>query len=330
VQLRKTQKEENLTKRRNLLVNNFTTEGGDVKSELSANGNEQASINTETQESKTKSFTQADIPSLMNGLGSDDLPSQISALRGFRRLLSSERSPPVQQCIDCGAVPLFVQFLQRNDCAELQFEAAWALTNIASTDRTKLIVECGAVPFLVQQFASINPDVREQCAWCLGNVAGDGADLRDVVLACGGLNSLLLNISQPATLSLLRNCTWSLSNFCRGKPQPRLDVIFPAIPALAALLQHSTDQATIINAAWALSYLSDGDNERIQAVVNHNVIPSPVQMLQSTSPQAVVPTLRILGNIVSGDDKQTQAVVNSNVLPAIVPLLSNAKVSDYQ
>lgn len=56
-----------------------------------------------------------------------------------------------------------------------QFEAAWALTNIASTCKTKTVVDHGAVPALVRNLRHHNPDLREQCAWCLGNIAGDCA-----------------------------------------------------------------------------------------------------------------------------------------------------------
>eukprot|EP01041_Mallomonas_annulata_P011890 gene11890-24914_t len=321
VQLRKTQKEENLSKRRNLLVNNFVD--GETP-QLTVGTTPETNVAAVPGE-KAKTYTVHDVPQLMEGLKSLDANSQLLSLRGFRRLLSSERNPPVQESIDCGAVPLFVTFLQRNDSPELQFEAAWALTNIASTDRTSLVVECGAVPFLAQQLASSNPDVREQCAWCLGNVAGDGADLRDVVLASGALAPLLANIQQPASLSLLRNCTWALSNFCRGKPQPALGLVHAAIPILAQLLNMNCDPDTMVDAAWALSYISDGDNDRIQAVVDHNVVPVLVNMLQSTRAQTVVPALRTLGNIVTGNDMQTQAVVNANVLPALVGLLCHTK-----
>ena len=122
-----------------------------------------ASTGTQLQVSKT--YSCADIPSLMVGLQSADVEVQTQSLRGFRKLLSCEQNPPVQQCVDCGAVPLFVKFLQRTDCQALQFEAAWALTNIASTDRTRVVVECQALPHLVQLLQSSNPDIREQCAW---------------------------------------------------------------------------------------------------------------------------------------------------------------------
>lgn len=56
-----------------------------------------------------------------------------------------------------------------------QFEAAWALTNIASTCKTDAVVQHGAVPPLVRNLRHHNQDLREQCAWCLGNIAGDCA-----------------------------------------------------------------------------------------------------------------------------------------------------------
>lgn len=54
---------------------------------------------------------------------------------------------------------------------EHQHEAAWALTNVASTDHTAVVVERGAVPFLVERLRDPMENMREQCAWCLANVS---------------------------------------------------------------------------------------------------------------------------------------------------------------
>lgn len=44
----------------------------------------------------------------------------IFATIGFRRLLSQEKSPPIQQVIDANLVPRFIYFLQRADFPKLQ------------------------------------------------------------------------------------------------------------------------------------------------------------------------------------------------------------------
>lgn len=78
---------------------------------------------------------------------------------------------------------------------------------------------------------------------------------------------------------MVRNLVWALSNLCRGKmPPPNFAKVSPALPILAQLLFHS-DLDVLADTCWALSYLSDGPNDKIQAVINAGVCKRLVELL---------------------------------------------------
>ncbi|KAJ4954929.1 hypothetical protein NE237_011712 [Protea cynaroides] len=304
VEIRKNRREESLQKKRRegMQAQQFPT-----------------SIHPSAVERKLES-----LPSMIAGVWSDDNGLQLEATTQFRKLLSIERSPPIEEVIQSGVVPRFVEFLMREDFPQLQFEAAWALTNIASgtSENTKVVIDHGAVPIFVKLLGSPSDDVREQAVWALGNVAGDSPRCRDLVLGHGALIPLLAQLNEHAKLSMLRNATWTLSNFCRGKPQPPFEQTKPALPALERLI-HSNDEEVLTDACWALSYLSDGTNDKIQAVIEAGVCPRLVELLLHPSPSVLIPALRTVGNIVTGDDIQTQYIINHQALPCLLNLLTH-------
>ena len=139
----------------------------------------------------------------------------------------------------------------------------------------------------------------------LATLLGTHHSARNLVLQAGALKPLLEQLHQNAKISMLRNATWTLSNFCRGKPQPPFEWVSPALPTLGQLIFQLNDEV-LTDACWALSYLSDGPNEKIAAVIESGVCMRLVELLMHPSPAVQTPALRTVGNIVTGDDLQTR------------------------
>ena len=139
---------------------------------------------------------------MVAGVMSADASAQTKYTTQFRRLLSIEKNPPIQQVIDTGVVPRFIEFLGADSMPALQFEAAWALTNIASgtSEHTTVVMNYGAVPIFCRLLSSPNDDVREQAVWALGNIAGDSPPCRDLVLQAGAMEPLMGQLKTNAKL----------------------------------------------------------------------------------------------------------------------------------
>ncbi|MFH4980660.1 hypothetical protein AB6A40_007369 [Gnathostoma spinigerum] len=312
VSIRKDKRDETLSKRRN------------IPSDLKSLDSDDAS--TSVGNTVPVGFNHQSLEDIVKKAGSNDPDVQMAAVQQARKLLSSDRNPPIDELIASGILPILVMCLKSPNVT-LQFEAAWALTNIASgtSQQTQAVVEAGAVPLFLDLLSSGNMNVCEQAVWALGNIIGDGPHFRDYCIQLGIVDPLLKFISPGIPIGFLRNVTWVMVNLCRSKdPPPSPEIVQTLLSALALLIHH-TDQNILVDTVWALSYLTDGGNDQIQMVIDSDVVKHLVPLLSHAEVKVQTAALRAVGNIVTGTDEQTQHVLDCGVLEQMPALLTHPK-----
>ncbi|CAN0250356.1 unnamed protein product [Pylaiella littoralis] len=261
----------------------------------------------------------------------DDRQLQIRHLRWLRKVLSLSEAPPAEQVVRAGLLPRLVGFIRQTDCAELRPEALCALANIACTEYTKEVaMEPGILPVLVSVLGGPDMFLREQSAWCFGNIAAAGVEMRDLVLGAGVLEPLLLGLSQSqddhdGSISFMRTGAWALNNLCRGLPPPPLSAAVLIIKALRPLIEsaNTADGETLVDAGWAIYNITRGGSDRIDAVRSAGLLSTMPDMLLHDDVEVVRPVLRAMENLACSSAAHRGALVGAGALEPLVEVLGN-------
>ena len=253
----------------------------------------------------------------------------------IRSLLMQEEPNPVPKFRDFDGIEAFVNLLSNCPDLGVQFEVLWALSNIVtcSDDACDHVVRAGAVPVMINFL--VNPEdekLRRQAAWVLGNISGAGSYQRQNLLDKGCMKALLaaLNGDEASGVkpfdyrssSTIRNMAWLLAQLCRFKPAPPFEQVAICMPTVLKLLAHN-DVSVRSDAAWAVSFLSDGAVERLRGVYDAGLIPPLLALFATKEERFALPCLRVFGNY-SAKDETTHLLFEWEVIDKFHPLLDIA------
>lgn len=250
----------------------------------------------------------------------------LDAIQYFRKVLTIENKPPIDEVIQTGLIPHFVYLLEMDDNPTIQFEVAWILTNVTSGSaaQTEVVVGYNAIPAFLRLLSSKEERVQEQSVWALGNIAGDRADFRDTILTGGAMRMILDIMSQPhCGESFMKNATWCISNLCRNKDERNpYQMVKPFLHEIISLLYKDINEV-VMDTCWTLSFITEADKSQVDDVLKLNILPRLMEIIDSRNPVLQTPALRTIGNIVAGNDEQTQACIDAKIMPRLCLLLDS-------
>jgi len=338
-------------KRKKLMTRPHKAPSANSSTNQGAHTQNQENIHPNNEEARKKML--ADLPRYVEGCYTEHSAAHLECTTKIRELLSFATNVPIEQVMASGVVPRMIDFLSFRDAPKLQLEALWVLTNMASSDNpryTAQIVTSGGIPPIIAVLQNSSYPLQEQALWALGNIAGESAEMRDLLVSEDTCLASLVTVSRQRFSaqcgseeefeSMLRTLSWSVSNFCRHfhlekthcrqlveclyhllrqREEPR-----QARQHLGAAL--SSDAEIETNIGWSFSYLTNDAmnphwDDILEMMKAHQITAKLIGFLDSAQLSTCTSNLRAIGNVLTGHDRFTANCVECGVLPKLFALL---------
>ena len=249
--------------------------------------------------------------------------SLLSSLACLKQVLSKNKDFPFTTIFDLPTIEVFSAILVQQDSDNLRSEALWVLIDAfhESSEVAARCVQKGIVELLCSVIHSTqHRDLLENSIWCLGNLLGEIAEVRNKAINSGVWRDLLITTTGK-DLALKRIAYWVLSNLCKSKTLP----LFIAQEISQAVPQGlvSDDKEIASESAWIAYYLSAYYQEFLNFLVDFQLIPVLLSHLHSHSVKIQYPVLKIVGNISGGSDRLCEEIASQDFINTISPLLTH-------
>lgn len=243
----------------------------------------------------------------------------LMGIYGIRKLVS-QMNPSIDIIMDSGAISLIISCLSFDDSPQIQYEAAWTITNICTGSHSYIetIIEKGGLKGLTHMLLSNIDEVKEQALWGIGNIAADSSSCRNMILEGPTLQFLGKIVIDSQVLSLVKQGCWAASNICRTKPTPPLGKVQILLPGLAkGLMLHKELKDIASDILWSFAFVTENSHEGIETMIKLDIFPLVINFARSQVLTNTLPALKIIGNVIGGNDLQAEFVLKQGGLKAL-------------
>jgi len=268
-------------------------------------------------------------------VSSSDDERLLPALTRLRRAVDTEEGDELSALIASDDMMMWLVNVVKDTsrATRLRFESAWLLTNVASTRHTQIVVSVdGVAPFIAPAYES-DPDLVEQCVWCIGNIAGDNDALRDRALEEGALDAVLHVVTQPPSPSALRTAVWALTNLVHKRTTTHMigdashAIRLRVAPVFAQIIVRCTnevqDDTMLADALAGCAFVTDiCEDDDVHATVLLALEPC-MQHIRRDDARLSVQALRVVGNLIAGNHVHTQCVLDAGALHVLSQLVDS-------
>ena len=266
-----------------------------------------------------------DLPDILLSFQHPDDTSLLFIAQAVRKILCNKEESYIEEICQTEVISHIPQWLNRYDHTQLQYEAAWICTNIASSERCSLLCEIAALAPLVSLLASDRLEIRGISAWALGNVAANSSEERDALIGLGTLQGLVQALNCPIKPKEKANTIWAITNVLRKKPLPEFDTVRSAFSVILPSLNIKTAYP-LVDILWAINgYILNP--EITEYLTSKEVVGTLVSILSVKDKEVKLMGCKIIGGICAGSGVHVQILLEANVTPSLSKLVYSKKSS---
>lgn len=296
-QIRKQKREENLSKRRH--THRILREKPEII----------------VYQEKDKYFCES-----IKNLHSNDTSLVLKALSYIRKRMSLQ-NPPTQDLLDSNAISRIVDLVSYTKYPDHQKEAVWILTNAISgpSEQSRYVLDNTLlIDYIGRCFNIPNRTLKEECIWCIANIAGESEKYRDVLIDNGTYDAVLTSFTfelgyEKRSAEFIKNYTWCISNFVKAIPVSS-ETCFKALPVLNQVIKNVSGDDILNDALWSLNYITSSlRDEELIIFLKYNIFDREIFKFFE-SDKLTIPLLRTCGNLIAGPNETTQYILDLGFL----------------